>query len=105
VGPSVGDAVASHLVALLSACLIAVAPVAFGGAQGSYSSGTHGKAVPGVQRDTNGKIARSPQAKHEFKKSQPCPSTGKSSGGCPGYVIDHVMPLKRGGADALGNMQ
>lgn len=35
----------------------------------------------------------------------PCPSTGKSSGACPGYVIDHVQPLKRGGADAPSNMQ
>ena len=24
---------------------------------------------------------------------------------CPGYVIDHVTPLKRGGADAADNMQ
>jgi len=32
-------------------------------------------------------------------------ATGKSSGSCPGYVIDHVEPLKRGGADASANMQ
>jgi hypothetical protein len=63
------------------------------------------KAVPGVKRDTKGKIARSARAKDQFKHQQPCPSTGKSSGACPGYVIDHVMPLKRGGADAPGNMQ
>ena len=31
-------------------------------------------------------------------------STGKSSGACPSYVIDHVTPLKRGGADAAYNM-
>ena len=76
-----------------------------GGAQGSYSTGAHGKAVPGVLRDVSGKIARAPQAKHEFKKEHPCPSTGKLSGACPGYVIDHVTPLKRGGADAPTNMQ
>jgi len=23
----------------------------------------------------------------------------------PGYIIDHITPLKRGGADAPGNMQ
>jgi hypothetical protein len=37
--------------------------------------------------------------------SHPCPSTGKSSGPCKGYVIDHVVPLKRGGVDASSNMQ
>jgi len=32
------------------------------------------------------------------------PATGKSSDSCPGYVIDHVQPLKRGGADPPANM-
>lgn len=63
------------------------------------------KYVQGVQRDSNGKIGRSPKAKSEFKKQHPCPSTGKSSGACPGYVIDHVTPLKRGGPDAPSTMQ
>jgi hypothetical protein len=75
-----------------------------GGAHGSYSTGTHGKSA-NVQRDDHGKIQRSTKAKDDFKKSHPCPSTGKSSGSCPGYVIDHVVPLKRGGADAPSNMQ
>lgn len=99
---------APGLVALLAFCLMASAPMALakgGGAQGSYSTGMYGKATPGVQRDANSKIVRSPQAKNEFKKAQPCPSTGKSSGTCPGYVIDHVTPLKRGGADTPSNMQ
>jgi hypothetical protein len=59
----------------------------------------------GVPRDKNGRIERSEHAKDEFKKSHPCPSTNKSSGSCPGYVIDHVTPLKRGGADDPSNMQ
>lgn len=56
-------------------------------------------------RDQHGRIARSEHAKSDFKKSHPCPSTGKSSGACRGYVIDHVQPLKRGGADSPSNMQ
>src|SRR5262249_59080129 len=56
-------------------------------------------------RDSKGRIARSSTARHEFQKAHPCPATGKTSGGCPGYVIDHVVPLKRGGADAPLNMQ
>jgi hypothetical protein len=38
-------------------------------------------------------------------RSHPCPSTGKSRGACPGYVVDHVVALKRGGADNPSNMQ
>ena len=63
------------------------------------------KAVAGVKRDSHRKIARSGEAKSEFKKSHPCPSTGRSTGACSGYVIDHVNPLKRGGADSPNNMQ
>jgi len=48
---------------------------------------------------------RSGPAKRHFKRRQPCPSTGRSTGPCPGYVIDHIKPLKRGGADAPHNMQ
>jgi hypothetical protein len=33
------------------------------------------------------------------------PSTGKTRGRCPGYIVDHVRPLECGGADAPSNMQ
>ena len=71
----------------------------------SIPRSSHPKAVAGVSRDSHGRIARSAKAKDSFKKSHPCPSTGRSSGACPGYVIDHVKPLKRGGADSPSNMQ
>ena len=51
------------------------------------------------------KEARSTAAKDAFKRAHPCPSTGRTSGACPGYVIDHVQALKHGGADAPSNMQ
>src|SRR6516225_2415325 len=35
----------------------------------------------------------------------PCPSTGLTSGPCPGYVEDHIVPLACGGPDAPSNMQ
>ncbi len=73
---------------------------------GSHSgTGSHSKAAPGVHRDSHGKIARDPRQTNAFKQQHPCPSTGKTSGSCPGYVIDHVVPLKRGGADSPSNMQ
>lgn len=51
------------------------------------------------------KTVRSSSAKAEFKRLQPCPSTGRPRGACPGYIIDHVVPLCAGGPDAPGNMQ
>lgn len=51
------------------------------------------------------KIHRSSSAKAEFKRMQPCPSTGQPRGACPGYIIDHVTPLCAGGPDEPGNMQ
>lgn len=54
---------------------------------------------------TAGHAHRSSAARNEFKREHPCPANGKKSGRCPGYVIDHVIPLKRGGADAPSNMQ
>jgi hypothetical protein len=56
-------------------------------------------------RSSNGRIKRSSVAKSSFMRSHPCPSTGKRSGGCPGYVVDHVKPLAKGGADNPSNMQ
>ena len=60
---------------------------------------------PSCQRDSRGKIQRSTSARHEFQHLHPCPSTGSAAGGCPGYVVDHIRPLKRGGVDSPGNMQ
>ena len=56
-------------------------------------------------RDSNGRIARSESAKNAFKRQHPCPANGRTSGPCPGYVIDHKLPLVCGGADAPSNMQ
>ena len=56
-------------------------------------------------RDTHGKIKRSKEATGAFQRQNPCPSTGKTSGKCSGYVIDHKIPLAKGGADDPSNMQ
>lgn len=56
-------------------------------------------------RTSSGRIQRSSTARASFHRANPCPSTGKTSGGCPGYVIDHRKALKRGGEDHPSNMQ
>ena len=46
------------------------------------------------------KQVRSKSAKNSFKASRPCPSNGNRRGSCPGFIIDHIIALVCGGADA-----
>ena len=71
----------------------------------SGRTGHHFNRASGVTRDSRGRIKRDPKARQAFVNSHPCPSTGRSRGACPGYVVDHIKPLKRGGADSPSNMQ
>lgn len=52
-----------------------------------------------IVRDARGRIVRSERARREFMRQTGYPH------GRPGYVIDHITPLKRGGADEPSNMQ
>src|SRR5438132_1268478 len=71
----------------------------------SLSSHPPTRTALGGSRDSHGRIKRNEVAKRDFEHHHPCPSTGKKSGACPGYVVDHIVPLKRGGADARASMQ
>lgn len=51
------------------------------------------------------KQPRSASAKHQFRKVNQCPTNPQTRGKCPGYVIDHIVPLCAGGADSPINMQ
>ena len=66
---------------------------------GTHSFKENSKAAPGVKRDSHGRIARSSKAKQEFMKQTGYPK------GRPGYVVDHIVPLKKGGCDCTSNMQ
>src|SRR5690348_13699745 len=66
----------------------------------STGSGHHGSSYCFTcARDGHGRIERSEQAKEQFMRDTGYPH------GRPGYVVDHIVPLKRGGADAPYNMQ
>ena len=54
---------------------------------------------------TEAKTHRSYAVKAEFKRLNPCPANGNRRGPCPGYEVDHVIPLKCQGPDAVDNMQ
>lgn len=56
-------------------------------------------------RDDKGRIARSASEVRKFKLEHPCPATGLSTGPCPGWAVDHVIPLACGGCDSVENMQ
>ena len=114
-----------RLTAILCALLLSLPPTpvqARGGGHWGRGGSAHGRSrhtidnrsyrlpwfgpssVPSAA-DARGRPRRSAAAKAAFKAQNPCPSTGRSTGPCPGYVIDHVIALKRGGLDDPANMQ
>jgi hypothetical protein len=48
---------------------------------------------------------RSRAVAREFQREHPCLSTGLTTGPCPGYWRDHIVPLACGGPDAVSNLQ
>jgi len=96
------------LIALLLVGLVANPSFATGTRKGTgkrkatHSSAPHTpkkSSTATVERDANGHIKRSEQAKHDFMRQTGYPH------GRPGYVVDHIVPLACGGADVLSNMQ
>lgn len=50
-------------------------------------------------------VPRDPAQTHAFRHVNPCPATGKLTGQCAGWVVDHIIPLCIGGVDEPRNMQ
>lgn len=59
----------------------------------------------GVVRDVHGVIVRSAAVLRDFRRVHACPATGLTTGACPGWALDHVVPLVCGGCDAVSNLQ
>ncbi len=49
--------------------------------------------------------ARSKKVLREFVKLRACPATGLHRLPCPGWHMDHIIPLCAGGADSAENLQ
>ena len=49
--------------------------------------------------------SRSSTVLRHFRKIHPCPSTNLTTGPCPGWNIDHVIPLACYGRDVVSNLQ
>lgn len=54
---------------------------------------------------TFAKQPRSTVERHAFVKEYACPATGKHRLPCPGYHVDHIIPLCADGPDHRSNMQ
>ena len=95
------------VLALLAAPLLASGPSRQSTSRDATSSKTASVAsavkktgtAPKKARKANGKTKRSAAAKAAFMRQSGYPH------GRPGYVVDHIVPLACGGADAPSNMQ
>lgn len=53
-------------------------------------------------------VKRNSAERYRFQRDHPCPAVtvpAKGSRACPGYVVDHIVPLCEGGEDHRRNMQ
>lgn len=67
-----------------------------------------------IPRDARGRIKRSAAVIAAFQRRVPCPNlearadpatAGGTKGSCPGFEIDHIIALCRGGPDTIENLQ
>jgi hypothetical protein len=56
-------------------------------------------------RTESGAIFRDSKVTRAFRSIHPCPVTNLKTGACPGWQMDHVIPLAVGGCDTVSNLQ
>ncbi len=86
----------SRFLAAMTLVLVLSAPSQQAAARGAHHAASYCTACA---RALDGRIARSASAKRQFEVQTGHPH------GWPGHVVDHVIALKRGGADDPRNMQ
>lgn len=57
------------------------------------------------ERYANGRIKRNHTVLVVFEHLHPCPAPNHPPGACPGWAMDHIIPLACGGCDAVWNLQ
>ena len=55
-------------------------------------------------RNADGSIKRSTAVLNAFKRIHPCPANGMTTGSCPGWALNHTVPLSCGGCDSVSNL-
>ncbi len=90
------------LIALLLAAAPAWAQLPAPGAPGAIADARY---CGEPARDAAGRIKRSRAVLRQFAQVFPCPATLEPVASCPGWAIDHVIPLAAGGCDAPINLQ
>jgi hypothetical protein len=60
--------------------------------------------VAEIKRDAGGKIIRRADVLRAFRDLYPCPATGQTRGACPGWALNHTIPLACGGFDSVANL-
>jgi hypothetical protein len=58
-----------------------------------------------VERNADGSIKRSRTVLKDFVQIHPCPANNLPDVSCPGWAIDHVIPLASCGVDEIINLQ
>lgn len=69
------------------------------------ASNTEAMAMSTLTATPNTDAIRKPSTVVQFRKLYACPATGKVQSTCPGWVIDHIVPLCAGGTDSVDNME
>lgn len=61
--------------------------------------------APARATSISNSATRDPAQVRAFRTDHACPATGQTRGACPGWVVDHIIPLCLGGVDEPRNMQ